>query len=82
MRLDVDPFPVNTDGYEERKILVQIDQADTTRGKNVIVSNELWNRMIKPRSPNAGVWKENTSRKPNRRVRPTLSMLIDKYVRQ
>jgi hypothetical protein len=47
MRLDVDPFPVNTVGYEGRKILVQIDQADTTRGKNVIVSNELWNRMIK-----------------------------------
>jgi hypothetical protein len=30
MRLDVDPFPVNTVGLEGKKILVQIDQAETT----------------------------------------------------
>jgi hypothetical protein len=33
MRLDVDPFPVNTVGCEGRRILVQTDQADVTRGK-------------------------------------------------
>jgi hypothetical protein len=37
--------------------------------------------MIKLRSPEAGIWKENTPRKPGQRVKPTSSMLMDKYVR-
>jgi hypothetical protein len=37
MRLDVDPFPVNTAGFEARKILVCSDQAETTKGKNVVI---------------------------------------------
>jgi hypothetical protein len=82
MRLDIDPFPVNVVDYGERKILVWIDQADTTRGKNAIVSDELRNRMIKPRSLEVGVWKENTLKRPRRRVRPTSDMLMHKYVRQ
>jgi hypothetical protein len=41
MRLDVDPFPVNTVGFGEKKILVCSDQADTFKGKNVVVSNKL-----------------------------------------
>jgi hypothetical protein len=82
MRLDVDPFPVNTIGCEEQKILVRTDQVDTTQGKNVIVSDELWNRMIKPHNPEVGVWKENTLRKPEQRVKPTTDMLMEKYVRQ
>jgi hypothetical protein len=39
MKLDVDLFPVNTVGFEEMKILVRSNQASTTRGKNVIVSD-------------------------------------------
>jgi hypothetical protein len=81
MKLDMDPFLVNTVGCEESKILSRTDQADTTCGKNAIVSDELWNRMIKSRNPEAGIWKENTQRKPDRRVKPTSSMLMDKYVR-
>jgi hypothetical protein len=82
MKPDVDPFPVNTVGFEEKKILVRSDHASTTRGKNVIVSDELRNRMRKPRSPEVGVWKENTARKLMRSVKPTSNMLIDKYTRQ
>jgi hypothetical protein len=82
MKLDVDPFPVNTMDFEQKKILVHSDQAETTKGKNVVVSDELRNRMIKPHSPEVGVWKENLGRRPVRRVNPTSSMLIDKYVRQ
>jgi hypothetical protein len=54
MKLDTDPFSVNTIGCEERKILVQIDQAGTTQGKNVIVSDELRNRMTKLHNPEVG----------------------------
>jgi hypothetical protein len=82
MKPDVDPFPVNTVGFEEKKILVRSDHASTTRGKNVIVSDELRNRMRKPQSPEVGVWKENTARKLMRSVKPTSNMLIDKYTRQ
>jgi hypothetical protein len=58
-----------------------MDQAETTKGKNVVVSDELRNRMIKPHNPKIGVWKENMLRKPTKRVKPTSSMLIEKYQR-
>jgi hypothetical protein len=60
MRLDVDPFLVDMVEFGEKKILVKTDQADTTKGKNMVILDELRNRMIKPRSPEIGVWKENT----------------------
>jgi hypothetical protein len=41
MKLDVDPFPVNTVGFEAKKILVCSDHAEMTKGKNVVVSDEL-----------------------------------------
>jgi hypothetical protein len=82
MKLDVDPFPVNTVVFVEKEVLVRTDQASTTKGKNVIVSDELRNQMIKPRSPEVVVWKENTVRKPAWKVKPTSSMLINKYMRR
>jgi hypothetical protein len=48
MKLDVDPFPVNTIGFEEKTILVCSDLARTTKGKNVGVSDDLKNKMLKP----------------------------------
>jgi hypothetical protein len=82
MKLDVDPFPVNTIGFEEKAVLVRTNQAATTKGKNVIVSDELRNRMIKHHSLEVGVWKGNRSRRPTRKERPSSSMLIKKYIRQ
>jgi hypothetical protein len=82
MKLDTDPFSVNMVKLGERKILVRSSQASTTKGKNVIVSDELRNRMVKPHSPEVGVWKENYVKRPVRRVKPTSNMLIDKYMRQ
>jgi hypothetical protein len=43
MKLNVDPFLVNTIGFEEKKVMVRIDQVESTKGKNVIVSDELHN---------------------------------------
>jgi hypothetical protein len=65
-----------------KKILVCTDQAETTEGKNMIVSNDLRNWMTKPHNLEVGVWKENVLRKPAKRVKPTLAMLIKKYQRQ
>jgi hypothetical protein len=48
MRLDTNPFPVNIIEFEEKRVLVRTDQADTTKEKNVIASDELRNKLMKP----------------------------------
>jgi hypothetical protein len=48
MKLDTDPFPIGMVELELKKILVRTDQAETTKVKNVIVVDDLRNRMIKP----------------------------------
>jgi hypothetical protein len=82
MMLDKDLFLVGMVSLEEKKVLVWSDQASTTKGKNVVMSDELRNRMMVPRNPEVSVWKENISRRYTRQVRPTSAMLIEKYLRQ
>jgi hypothetical protein len=79
MKLDTDPFPIGMVELMDKKVLVHTDQAETTKGKNVVISDELRNRMIKPHNPEIGVWKENVLWKPTKRVKLTLAMLIEKY---
>jgi hypothetical protein len=78
MKFDTNPFPVSMVELKQKKILVHTDQAETTKGKNMVVSNDHRNRMIKPHNPEIGVWKENVQRKPAKRVKPTSAMLIEK----
>jgi hypothetical protein len=59
MMLDTDPFPIGMVEIEHKKILVRTDQAETTMGKNVVVSDDLHKQMIKPHNLEIGVWKEN-----------------------
>jgi hypothetical protein len=82
MNLDTDTFPISMGELEHKKILLRTDQAETTKGKSVVVSDDLCNQMIKPDYPKIGVWKENMQRKPAKRVKPTSAMLIEKYQRQ
>jgi hypothetical protein len=63
----------------DKKVLVHTDQAETTKGKNVVIFDELCNRMIKPNNLEIGVWKENVLQKLAKRVKPTSAMLIEKY---
>jgi hypothetical protein len=65
MKLDMDLFPVGKVELMDKKILVHMDQAETTKGKNVAVFHELHNQMIKPHNPDIGVWKEIMLWKPN-----------------
>jgi hypothetical protein len=58
------------------------DQAEVTKGKNVVVSDELRNRMIKPHNLEIGMWKENVLWKPVKRVKLTSAMFFEKYHRQ
>jgi hypothetical protein len=82
MKLNIDPFPVGMVELMDKKILVRTDQAEMTKGKNVVVSDELHNWMIKPQNPEIGMRKENMLQKPAKRVNPTSAMLIEKYQRQ
>jgi hypothetical protein len=52
-----------------------------TKGKNVVVFDELRNRMIKPHNPKISVWKENVLWKPTKRLKSTPAMLIEIYQR-
>jgi hypothetical protein len=79
MKLDTNPFPVSMIELEHKKILVCTDQDETTKGKNVIVSDDLRNRMIMPHNPEIGMRKKNVQRKPAKRVKPMSDMLIEKY---
>jgi hypothetical protein len=82
MKLDTDLFPVGMVELKHRKILVRTDQAEMTKGKNMVIFDDLRNRMIKPHNPKIGVWKENVQRKPTNRVKPMSAMLIEKNQRQ
>jgi hypothetical protein len=59
MKLDMDPFPIGMVEIEHKKILVSTDQAETTKGNNVVIFDDLRNRIIKPHNSEIGVWKEN-----------------------
>jgi hypothetical protein len=52
MKLDKDPFSMNMNmsELERKKVLVQPSQAETTKGKEVIIGEERLPRMIMPKS--------------------------------
>jgi hypothetical protein len=79
MKLDTYPFPIGMVELMDRKVLARTYQAETTKGKKVVIYDEPHNQMIKPHNPEIGVWKVNVMRKLTRRVKPTLAMLIKKY---
>jgi hypothetical protein len=76
MKLDMNPFPMGMVELMDKKVLVHMDQAKMTKGKNVVVFDELRNQKIKPHNPKIGVWKENVLQKPATRIKPMSAMLI------
>jgi hypothetical protein len=79
MKLNTDSFPIGMFELMDKKVLVCTDQAEMTKGKNVVIFDELCNRMIKPHNPEISMWKENVLRKLAKRVKPISAMLIEKY---
>jgi hypothetical protein len=79
MKLDTDPFPIGMVELMDKKVLVRTDQAETTKDKNMVIFDELCNRLIMPHNPEIGVWKENMLQKLAKRVKPMSAMLIKKY---
>jgi hypothetical protein len=58
MKLDKDPFPVNMNmvKLDGKKVLVLPSQAESTKGKEVVIGEERPPKMIKPKSSKDGQW--------------------------
>jgi GH43 family beta-xylosidase len=61
IKLDKDSFLTNMNMVEldGKKVLVQPSQAESIKGKEVIIGEEWSPRMIKPKSPKDGQWQKN-----------------------
>jgi hypothetical protein len=61
MKFDKYPFLVNMNmvELEGMKVLVQPSQAETTKGKEVVIGEERPSMMIKPKSPKDCQWQKN-----------------------
>jgi hypothetical protein len=65
VKLDKDLFPANMHMVElDGKVLVQPSQAESTKGKEVVIGEERPLKMIKPKSPKDGQWQKNEGSKP------------------
>jgi hypothetical protein len=66
VKLDKDSFPANMYMVElnGKKVLVRPSQAESTKGKEVIIGEERQPRMIRPKNPKIGRWKKNERSKP------------------
>jgi hypothetical protein len=81
MKLDKDPFSTNMNmsELERKKVLVQPSQAETTKGKEVVIGEERLPRMIMPKSPKDGQWQKNEGGKPQCHPKVTFDILMVKY---
>jgi hypothetical protein len=67
---------VDLDG---KKVLVRPSQAESTKGKEVIIGEERPPMIIKPKSPKDDQWQKNEGGKPQRRPKATFDILMAKY---
>jgi hypothetical protein len=81
MKLDKGPFLVNMNMVEldGKKVLVWRYQAESTKGKDIIIGEERPPRMIKPTSLKGGQWKKNEGGKPQQLPKTTFYILMAKY---
>jgi hypothetical protein len=61
LKLNKDPFPMNMNIVEldGKKVLLRTSQAESTKGKEVVIGEERPLRMNKPKSLNDGQWQKN-----------------------
>jgi hypothetical protein len=81
MKLDTDLFPANMNMamLGGKKVLVWPSQAESTKGKKVIIGGEQTPRMIRPKRPKDGQWLKNEKSKPHQRPKATFDILMVKY---
>jgi hypothetical protein len=81
MRLDKGQFLADMNMVElnGKKVLVHPSQAESTKGKDVVIGEERPPRMIKPKSTKDGQWRKNEGSKLQKRPKATLDILMAKY---
>jgi hypothetical protein len=81
MKLDKDLFSTNMNmvELEGKKVIIRPSQAESTKGKEVIIGEERKQRMIKSKSPEDGQWKKNKRSKPQSLPKATFNILMPKY---
>jgi hypothetical protein len=81
IKLDKDLFQVNMNmiDLDGKKVLVRPSQAESTKGKEVIIGEERSPMIIKPKSPKDDQWQKNEGGKPQRRPKATFDILMAKY---
>jgi hypothetical protein len=81
MKLDKDPFLANMNMVEldGKKVLVQLFQVESTKGKELVIGEERPSRMIKPKSPKDGQWRNNEGSKLQKYPKVTFDILMAKY---
>jgi hypothetical protein len=70
---------MNTIELDEKKILVQASQAESTKGKEVLIGEERQPWMIRPENLEIGRWKKNERSKPRSHQKVTFDVLMAKY---
>jgi hypothetical protein len=75
MKLDKDPFPANMNMVEltGKKVPVQTSQAESTKGKDVVVVEEWPLTMIKPKSLKGGQLQKNEGSSSSNTQKPPLT---------
>jgi hypothetical protein len=64
--------------FEGKKVMIRPSQAQSTKGKGVVIGEERQLRMIKPKSLEAGQWKKKDRRKPQSCPKTTFNILMAK----
>jgi co-chaperonin GroES (HSP10) len=70
---------MNTVELDGKKVLVWPSQAESTKGKEVVIGEERQSRMIKPKNIEIGRWKKNERSKPRSRPKITFNIIMAKY---
>jgi hypothetical protein len=80
MKLDKDPFPANMNMAEldGKKVLVWTSQAESIKGKEVVIGEEWPPRMIKPKSLKDNQWQRNEGSKLQKCPKATFNILMTK----
>jgi hypothetical protein len=81
MKFDQDTFPsnMNTVELKGKKVMVRPSQAESTKGKEVVIGEERRPRMVKPKNPKDGQWQKNERSKPWQCPKDTFAILMAKY---
>jgi hypothetical protein len=81
MKLNKDPFlaNMNTVELDGKKVLVRPSQAESTKGKEVVIGEERQLRMIRPKNPEIDQWKKDERSKPRSHPKVTFDIFMAKY---